>query len=308
MNKYQNFRVKEGQEVVYKSFISETKKLEDGVYEVLGSKEIVDRDGDIVKIDGINLKSFKQHSPILFSHNPSLGKIGKSIKTWKKGNELWFRPKLLGPEANSSEANFVRYVLDNGFGGAWSIGFRPNWEKTKRNEKGGGWIFNESELLELSYVEIPSNPAAISKSINEAIDEGIIDEVEGKHIELSIKEYLDKFFKLFENTDKETETETKDDEDDEILNLTNQIEEDELETTIKNIEKLLNEDEGDELNKKPEQTTNRDHNLHICKSCGCELECPVCSEETKIYDWIFEKLNEKDNKTEAQIILDELNK
>lgn len=173
----------------------EIKEVDDDKREIVmvGSKEVLDRDGDVVKIEGIDLKNFKKNPVILFGHDHRGLPVGKAIKVWKEDKQLMFKIKFPTPEEYSF-ADTVYKLVKGDYLKASSIGFSPNWDKAERNEKSGGYIFNESELLELSIVPIPANPQALihSKGIEKALEDDVIDDLELKEFELYIKEYQSK--------------------------------------------------------------------------------------------------------------------
>lgn len=170
---------------------------------VVGSKEVVDRQGDIVLIDGIDLKNYKKYSPILWGHDWE-GKnlpIGRSVRTWKEDGQLNFKVDF-PTEGTYPLSDTIYKMIKGGYIKASSIGFLPKkWnypeeaDKSNRKDKPHR-IFEEVELLELSFVPLPANPDALvaeGKSIyRKAIDDGVITEEELQEMIKPEKQEIDK--------------------------------------------------------------------------------------------------------------------
>lgn len=157
------------------------KSDEDGVLTFIASEEATDRSNELVKISGINLTSYKKNPVVMYGHgwdHPL--PVGKSIKTWKSGNQLKFRPQFAIKE--SEFASTVYKLAKGGYLNASSICFAPDRESITRGEgkKEPGVTFNKSELLEISIVPVPCNQGAlrVSNAIQEAISKNVISEEE----------------------------------------------------------------------------------------------------------------------------------
>ena len=267
---------------IFKTFNTEIKSTDEEKREIVmvGSKEVIDRDGDVVKIDGIDLKNFKKNPVILFGHDHRGLPVGRATKVWKEDKKLMFNIKFPTPEEYSF-ADTVYKLIKGNFLNSSSIGFAPNWEKAERNEKAGGYIFNESELLELSIVPVPANPLALvqSKGVQKALAENVIDDLELNEMELYLKQLVD------EQTD-----EILSDEDIE-----------------KYSQEIVDEFEIEQEIEKTEQTITK------CASCGHELVCPECNKDfhkdsdSDLYDWLFETSEVKEPKKKSdESLIDEL--
>lgn len=161
----------------------------------IGSKEFVDRDGDIVKIDGINLKNYKKNPVVLLNHNYHDFPIAKAVgrKAWKEDNRLMFKIQF-APDDSNPKSDIAYKLYKGGYMSAFSIGFIPNFEKVEypeKHPKGARRIFHESELLEISAVSVPANAEALMAGVNKAWDDGVIDGEELNEWEEMVKE-LDK--------------------------------------------------------------------------------------------------------------------
>ena len=124
---------------------------EDGM---LISTPTVDRDGDRVMPEGVDLTNFKKNSPLMWAHDYRGIPIGvvTSINVGREGIKAWWRWLR-----NDEFAKRVKNAWDQGVARSASIGFRPI--KTIPNDYGGHDIL-KWDLLELSLVPVPANPEA----------------------------------------------------------------------------------------------------------------------------------------------------
>lgn len=148
--------------IVYKA--SELKAVEDGQFEFVASDESEDRYGDIIRVAGWELANYKRNPIVLFQHMAS-NPVGISTKTWIDGKKLLARIKLAA-EGTSPFIDTLRKLLVQKIIRAVSVGFRPTADpKYIRDEKEDrvvGLEFVGQELLEISLVSVPANPAALS--------------------------------------------------------------------------------------------------------------------------------------------------
>jgi HK97 family phage prohead protease len=146
---------------VYKT--SELSASTDGQFEFVASDETVDRYGDIVRVAGWDLSPYKRNPIVLFQHQAS-NPVGISTKTWIDGKQLLARIKLAA-EGTSPFIDTLRKLLTQKIIRAVSVGFMPTKEyKQIIDDKTGfatGLEFNGQELLEISLVSVPANPAAL---------------------------------------------------------------------------------------------------------------------------------------------------
>jgi len=169
------------QDNVLKYLGAEIKEVDekDRTFTVVGSKEVVDADGDIVKIDGMDLKRFKNNPVVLPYHSYSGFPIGKAVgkKVWVDDKKLMFKIQLATAEENPLAEQAYR-LIKGGYLKTFSIGFIPDYtsiEYPEKHAKGARRIINKAELLEISLVAVPSNPEAMLASINKAWDDGTLD-------------------------------------------------------------------------------------------------------------------------------------
>lgn len=140
-----------------------TKKLSDAdkeagiVRAVVGSSEVLDRAGDIIRQDGWDLKNFMKNRVILWGHNVRQDRppIGKAIKVWLDGKTSKTKKLMFDIQFDLKDAfaaDIYRKVLE-GFVNTVSVGFIP----LEREDN----VFTKNELLELSFVPVPANPEAV---------------------------------------------------------------------------------------------------------------------------------------------------
>ena len=178
---------------VYDSFeVKETK--DDRTLEFVGSKEITDRDKEIVKVKGLDLKNYKTNPVVLWSHQYSQPPVAKATKVWKSKDELKFKIKFAEPEEYSF-ADTVYKLYKGGYMNAVSIGFIPEYDSIEFPSEGKNInrIYHKAELIELSLVPVGANPAALltSKGVRKAIEDEVIDNVELEEIQYYLEELLE---------------------------------------------------------------------------------------------------------------------
>ena len=175
-----------------KTFDVEIKETDDTKREltVVGSKQINDRDNDIVDVKGMDLKNYKKNPVFIWAHRGSEtpeNVIGTAKKVWVDGSNLMFKLEFLDSDVNP-RADMVYKMYKAKALRAFSIGFAPDWEKAAYNEKRGGFDFPSSELLEISAVPVPANPAALANELKQVQMTGNADELEVKDFEMYLEE------------------------------------------------------------------------------------------------------------------------
>lgn len=172
------------------SFSIKADKEDNRIVEFIASKELADRDNEIVKIKGIDLKNYKANPLILWSHNRSDLPIGKAVKITKSGDTLKIKAQFATAEENPF-ADQVYRLVKGGYLNSTSIGFMPDWEKIEYDEKKNQRIFNKVELFEVSIVNVPANPGAIATGksfVDKAFEDGVLTEEEVEVWESETKE------------------------------------------------------------------------------------------------------------------------
>ena len=194
-------------------------KAENDVYTFVMSEEKVDRDGELVVLDGLDINEFLKNPQLFYNHESRNYPIGlvKSIR--REGNRLigdiWLNQI-------TEESKIVKQLIDAGNLKTGSIGFSVS--EANYNDKDGIYYLSKSELYEFSICNIPSNTGSVrikagavlnqnnKKSINNVI-ETLNTEIKKK------KKILDE---ANSNTEESKEVKT------EIVNEENQKEKEEI--------------------------------------------------------------------------------
>lgn len=144
----------------------EQAKAEDGQRPVLVSTDDVDRMGDIVEPDGIDLANYRKNPVILWAHDYYTPPIGSAMWIRRQEHGLLAKPRW----ASTDFAQQIKLLYDEGHLRAWSIGFLvKEWERITAkdddgNDKLTGYRYTKTELLEFSAVPVPANPEALSEA------------------------------------------------------------------------------------------------------------------------------------------------
>jgi len=144
------------------------------------SKEVKDRMGDIVRIDGIDLKRFKKKPGVLADHNYYGGNpvpvIAEGIGFKKEGKSLYAGTKFFDPgdeemSQGLKDLSGDHFALHKMKLLGWSIGFIPRVTETMKDKEDNlqGYDYKESELLEYSSVIIPANQEAIDDAFHKGL-------------------------------------------------------------------------------------------------------------------------------------------
>lgn len=152
------------------------------------SKEVVDRDGDVLIARGVDFSNYMKNPVFCGFHNTHDFPLGKVTKFWIEGDsvkaDVYF-PTIdeLSSDPNNvcEKAKLVDFCYNcykNGMLNAVSVGFIPKeWEPNKET---GGNIIKEWELLEFSAVAVPANQDAIAQAVKSFGEKGkdIVDPLE----------------------------------------------------------------------------------------------------------------------------------
>lgn len=156
-----------------------------GTVTAIVSTEKPDRDGDIIRVEGWDLKNFEEHPVLLSSHNyrSLLNQIGEWTEMAVKDKRLVGTAQYLIGKGND-EADWAFELAKMGRA-AYSVGFIPDMEKAEKIEGTDdwwpSWEFKGQELLEVSQVTIPANPDALQRAkgllhhpiLDELVDEAL---------------------------------------------------------------------------------------------------------------------------------------
>jgi len=128
----------------------------------IASTGTVDRQGDIVDVDGWELADYRKNPVLLFGHDSRALPIGKVTDIRVEDGKLMAKTEGVG-EGVHDMADSIWAMVKTGFLNAVSVGFRA-LEREPRFDKDGIWLgykFIRQELMELSIVPVPANPEAI---------------------------------------------------------------------------------------------------------------------------------------------------
>ena len=166
-----------------------TEDLGDRSVQFTISKEVVDRDGDILRASGCDFTNYMKNPVFLSFHNSREFPLGKVTKFWVEGNSvkaIVYFPTLeelsTNPEQASEKAklvDFTYHCYKTGMLNAVSVGFIPT--VAEPNRETNGFIVKDWELLEFSAVTVPANQDAIAQAVKSFGDEnakGMIDPIE----------------------------------------------------------------------------------------------------------------------------------
>ena len=166
------------------------------------SKEVVDRDGDILRASGVDFTNYMKNPVFLSFHNSREFPLGKVTKFWVEGNEvkaIVYFPTLeelsTDPNNVSEKARLVDFCYccyKTGMLNAVSVGFIPiEWIETDN-----GYDILKWELLEFSAVAVPANQDAIAQAVksfgNDFAKSFITEEKSGRKISAQTRAILDK--------------------------------------------------------------------------------------------------------------------
>jgi len=133
-------------------------KASTGEIEVTLTKQIRDRDGEIVDVNGGLLKNFKKNPVMLWGHRMMDGDVEDVMGSWKNikktENAIIANPSF----ADHPKAQYLKRMVEDGHIRSVSIGFVVNpdgYDLDTRTIK--AW-----ELLEASWVNVPANTEATS--------------------------------------------------------------------------------------------------------------------------------------------------
>lgn len=171
-------------------------KDEKNTIEFIASKEVADRDNEIIAIKGIDLKNYKKNPIVLFAHNRQELPIGKAVGITKSGDSLKMKVEFADEETYPF-AHQVYKLVKGGYLNAVSIGFSADYKEVSYDEKKNTRTFNKTELFELSIVPLPANADALATGkemmsvITKALEDDVINEEEVKAWEDYLDEEVD---------------------------------------------------------------------------------------------------------------------
>ena len=179
-----------------------TEDLGDRSVQFTISKEVVDRDGDILRASGVDFSNYMKNPVFLSFHNSREFPLGKVTKFWVEGNAVkaivYFPPieeLSTNPEQASEKAklvDFTYHCYKTGMLNAVSVGFIPlEWVENEN-----GFDIQKWELLEFSAVAVPANQDAIAEAVKsfgkDFAKDFVSEEKSGRKISAQTREILNK--------------------------------------------------------------------------------------------------------------------
>lgn len=123
----------------------------------VGTSEDVDRDNEIVLLDGWDFENFKTNPVVLWMHDYRQVPIGKVVGITKdnKNKRIFFDIYF---SKTYPFAETILGLVKEGILNATSVGFRvKDWDYDEDRDL---FILKENELFEISIVTVPANPKA----------------------------------------------------------------------------------------------------------------------------------------------------
>lgn len=130
----------------------------------------IDRDRDTIDPKKWSLKHFRKNPVVQWAHDSHIPAVAKTTKIGIEGESLKVVDKFPAEEDGHGLANMLFNLVKGGFIKAKSVGFLPERNKFTFNEERGGFDFHGQELLEHSFVNVPSNPEALIAAKASGID------------------------------------------------------------------------------------------------------------------------------------------
>ena len=128
--------------------------------DVILTYEEKDRDGDIVSVEGMDLGPYRDNPVVLRDHNRKMP-VARGKDVSKSGNEIT-ATAVFPPEGQVKDSDETYALIQAKMINAVSIGFIPGEYDMKHTPEGDViWYVPKSELLEFSFVTVPSNRAAV---------------------------------------------------------------------------------------------------------------------------------------------------
>lgn len=139
--------------------IDVNKSLSEGQVEVIVSTPSLDRQGQSIVQNGIDISRIAVNGPVMWSHDYEQAPIGKIVKVWRSAGVLKARVEFalgLNPMAD-----MVYRMVKDGFIKAVSIGgivkeFGKNLDGTTNYD-----VISKMEMIELSFCAIGANAEAL---------------------------------------------------------------------------------------------------------------------------------------------------
>lgn len=138
----------------------------------IASSDVEDRQGESVDVGGWELENFKNAPRLLWGHDHQKLPVGKVSKIWVEKSA---KPKLMFKAEFQTVTDFgksVKKLFEEGFLNTFSVGFKPIDSEHDEDVK-SGIRFTKQELLEISVVNVPANPEALTLAYKSLQKDGL---------------------------------------------------------------------------------------------------------------------------------------
>lgn len=162
-----------------KNGITYRKGYEDRVVESTISNEQTDRQGDVMRVDGIDVGNYVNNPVVHYAHETRKPPIGNCIKIWKDPTTKELKAWTLFMDNEVDHTGFsdlIFKMVSNGFIRGTSIGFlpvkgnRPDTEAGRQALGLGQWgmEYQQSSLTEYSHCNVPANASTLTAHIQQS--------------------------------------------------------------------------------------------------------------------------------------------
>ncbi len=159
-------------DIIRKLYTAKVKKLDDATYEAIITTGAVDRDGQIVKPEGIDITNYMRNPVVMYAHDYSALPVAKTLRIRPEGDTLVAQFQFM-PKGIYELADAVHGAWDSGFLNATSIGFIPKHavdadgnEIENASYHAAQITLDQTELLEFSIVPVPANQEALRRALD----------------------------------------------------------------------------------------------------------------------------------------------
>ena len=135
------------------------------------STSSVDRHGEIVDVETLDVSKFMQNPVVLFGHDYWAFPVGKALTVTKEDGGKTLVGEFQLAVDDSEEAATLYKLWAGGFINAMSIGFIPKdiVEEHQEGDEHSTTIYKNAELIEVSIVPVPANSEALRRAVGKGI-------------------------------------------------------------------------------------------------------------------------------------------
>lgn len=152
-----------------KAVITRASKDQESDFIAIASTAVEDRHGEVVSVDGWDLKAFKENPILLWAHQHDEIGIGQAKKFWVEGSGKKAKLMIEGFIHEATEkSRALKYLVKEGIIKTVSVGFKPIEME--------GNTYTKQELLEVSLVNVPANSQAMVSAVKGLREAGFKDE------------------------------------------------------------------------------------------------------------------------------------